>query len=751
MKKNKKHFWVLVIGLAVVAGPLGAVETSFWQTGTFDDFLQGTLTGASLSRDGELRLAPEARALFTPDENVALSLAADSHKSLYVGTGHEGKVFRVDGNNKGSLLFTAHEPDVFALAVGPDGALYVGTSPDGKIYRVTADGKSSVFYNPNTKYVWALAFDKQGRLYAGTGDQGKILRIDPEGKGTTFYDTKQTHIMCLTFDNEGSLLAGSVPNGLIYRFTPEGKAFVLYQAGLPEIHALATDARGRVYAAALGGAGGKGTSDVFVPGTQGPATPSTVTTVTVEASAGDGLTSATSPEATTTNVPSFNHLPSSGSTFTVPKIQQGRGSLIEIQPDSSAETVWTSNNESIFGLAVRGDHVLFSTDSNGRIFDLANGEEGATLTLLTETREALATRLLLEGNNLYIATTNITKLFRLGSSPSRAGTYESAVKDTKFISRWGVLSWRGDTPAGTGVELYTRSGNTDRPDQTWSEWSGPYRNRQGEAIQSPAARYLQWRAVMSSSGNTTPVLDDVTVSFRNQNLPPQIRSLNVSTGSERTNPAGLTSPAGVFSTITVSSAGSTSFGSQSSPPANVKVPITFTWQADDPNNDPLVFSLYVKAADEQEWHLVKDGLHQNSYTLDLDTLPDGKYTARLVASDQDNNPPGLARAAEMLSSPFWVNNSPPLVRLVVQTVDPKGTGLVRFEAVDRISPLRSAEISFDGQPWTDVDSDDGIIDSLRETFTTHTPKLSPGEHLVTLRVYDTAGNAGIGKAVLRVQ
>ena len=40
------------------------------------------------------------------------------------------------------------------------------------------------------------------------------------------------------------------------------------------------------------------------------------------------------------------------------------------------------------------------------------------------------------------------------------------------------------------------------------------------------------------------------------------------------------------------------------------------------------------------------------------------------------------------------------------------------------------------------------MDSPRETFTVKVAKLEPGEHVITLRVYDTAGNAGVGKAVI---
>jgi hypothetical protein len=744
----------LILLLILAAAPLGAVDTAFWQIGTFDEFLQGTLRDVSLSKEGELTLAPEARAVFNPDEALALSLAADRNHNLYVGTGHQGKVFRVDSNQKGSLVFTAPEPDIFALAAAPDGTLYVGSSPEGKIYRLTPEGKSSVLYDPKAKYIWALALDAKGNLYAGTGDQGKVLRIEPTGKAEVIFDSKQTHIMCLTVDRDGNLLAGSVPNGLIFRLTPQGKVFVLHQASLPEIHDLAVDSQGRIYAAALGGAGGKGTPQLFPAPGAAPTVSVPTVTVTVTAGSEDAAKRPKEEQGPTQPTPqasSFNRPAPQAVLFPTPQIPEGRGSLIQILPDNTVETVWSSNNESIFGLAISGNHVLFSTDSNGRIFDLIPSRDSRKLTLLTQTRETLATRLLLEGTNLYIATSNVAKLFRLGATPAQEGTYESPVKDTKFVSNWGTLAWRADAPTDTSLEFYSRSGNSERPDQAWSDWVGPYRQPEGSPILSPHARYLQWKAVLRASGVASPTLNDVTVSYLSRNLPPQVRSLNVSTSAERTSPTGAPSGAGVPPGVT----GAPISPSSGFSPAQLvgssvaKAPTTLSWQADDPNGDQMVYSIYVRATDEQEWHLLKDKLRQTNYTLEPNILPDGKYVARLVASDAESNPPEAARSGELLSVPFWVDNTPPRVRIVQQEV----TGdriQVQFEVQDETSPLRSAETATDRDEWHEVYSDDGIVDSRLETFTVKADKLAPGEHILALRAFDTAGNTGLGKAVVRI-
>jgi hypothetical protein len=764
---DRKFFTAWLLAIAFCAIPLYATHTEFWRTSSFKGFLKGNLEGVSVSMDGELTLAPETRAIFNPDETVALSVVAARNGSLYIGTGHQGKVFELDQDRHGRLLFQAPEPEILALAIGPDHALYVGSSPEGKIYRVTPQGKSSVFYDPKVKYIWALAFDPEGRLYVGTGDRGEILRIDRDGRGGVFFASNQTHIMCLTFDRSGNLLAGSEPNGLIYRISPQGKAFVLYQANLPEIHALATDAQGRIYAAALGNNVPGAVPGYVLPSTSPTLVSSPATTVTVVASAGntaDDPVKTQQPQQPQQpqrapqrrgRAPSVNPNVSAG----VQPYHQyalGRGALIEILPNYTAQTLWTSNNESIFGLATRGSDVLFSTDANGHIFDLKPSPDGPKLTLLTETRESLPTRILPEGSDLFVATSNIAKLIQIGTTMGTEGTYESQVKDAGFISHWGEISWRAEVPAHCGLQFYTRSGNSARPDNTWSNWAGPYTNPPGSAIQSPPARYVQWKAVFHGSDGQSPSLVEVSLAYLNQNLPPEIRNLTITAGNEKTslsgipiissNPVMTVTP---ISTVTTSGNPPTVYDTSGGQVVS-KHPIYVSWQAEDPNRDQITYSLYIKSADEQQWHLLKGNLRDTNFTLEPDSLADGEYQIRLVASDEASNPPDRALKTELVSAPFWVDNTPPAILTISQQVDGR-TAVIRFQALSKVSPLEKAEVSTGEDHWKEILSDDGIVDSQRETFTVRLQGLAPGEHVISLRAYDTAGNIGIGKAVIEVQ
>ena len=121
-----------------------AGEPVVWEITSRAELLKGEARGVSVTDNGMLTLAPNFRQLFNTDQAYVWSTAIDAAGNVYLGTGHDGKLFRVSADGKGSLLYKASELDVTAVAVASDGAVFAATSPDGKVYRVTADGKAEV-------------------------------------------------------------------------------------------------------------------------------------------------------------------------------------------------------------------------------------------------------------------------------------------------------------------------------------------------------------------------------------------------------------------------------------------------------------------------------------------------------------------------------------------------------------------------------------------------------------------------------
>jgi len=740
--------------LFLLVGALGsavwAASTVSWEMSTYRDFLSGRFSGISLTRDGRLLLAPKLETLFTSGQPVIWSLVEAPDGTLYAGTGHRGRVFRIPPSGQATLLWTADQPEVFALALDGKGALYAATSPDGKVYRIQ-NGKAVEYFAPKAKYIWALAFGKDGALYLGTGDQGKIFRVTASGQGEVYYETGQTHVTCLAFDSAARLLAGSEPNGVLYRVSAKDKAFVLYDANLPEIRSIVPAPDGTIYAAALGGSLsrrnlGGAPSTLSVPSSVSVSTTSTTITVTDEAAQGGveikPKADAAKPGAAAPPAPISPIVDLSG---------VEKSALYKIEPDNTVETLWSSKEENVYDLLVSGRQVIFSTDGQGRIYRLNPDRK---VTLLTQTNEGETIRLLASAGGLLAATGDLGKIYRLGEGSGPSGFYETPVHDSGTVARWGRLSWRGDNVDDSRIVFRTRSGNSARPDKTWSEWSDPLADPKGSVVQSPNARYIQWKADFQAKGQA-PMLDTVALAYLPQNTPPVLKSINVITqlwSAQSAKPAAAQTPAAIYS-ITVTDTGeagpSTSAGTPTQTLARPAAEqIQITWQAEDPDGDRLVYSLHFRGEDEREWKLLKANLTENTYTIDADVLADGKYNFRVMASDSPVNPPGAARETELISAPTLIDHTPPIV--TASAPQRSGSRLeVAFEALDAASPLRRCEYSLDAGPWVPMEAADGIIDSPRERFLLRLDNLTPGEHLVVVRALDAANNAGLAKVVVR--
>src|SRR5436305_6423990 len=275
-----------------------------WETDSRVELLGGEAHGVAVTDTGALMLAPQFTQVFNTEQAYVWSSTADAAGNVFLGTGHDGKIFRVGADGKGALLYDAAELDVTALVVGRDGALYAGTSPDGKVYRIAQDGKADVYFDPPDKYIWSLAVMSDGSLAVGTGDKGKLYRVRAAGakpEDSLLVDTNETHIISLAVDARGNLIAGTDPGGLVLRVSPEGKAFALFDWPLREIHALAPAANGSIYALALSDAatGPRATSTPQT--TQSVSTSSgggtvTGTVTTVDESGGQVTTMASQPQ-----------------------------------------------------------------------------------------------------------------------------------------------------------------------------------------------------------------------------------------------------------------------------------------------------------------------------------------------------------------------------------------------------------------------------------------------------------------------
>ncbi len=500
---------------SIAVALLSASTPTFWQVSTRADFLKGEVENLAVDNDGRLSLGPPMALLYDSAAPFLWTVVEGAGGAALVGSGNDGKIFRVDKDGKGTTLYDASELEVHALASAPDGSLYAATSPDGQVYRIDAAGAAKPFFKPDEKYIWSLAVDPSGRLYAGTGEKGVIYRIAADGKGEAFYKTRSANVVALTFDAAGNLLAGTESPGRVFRIDREGKAFVLLESAFREIHSLRVGSDGVIYAVAVAAKGG-GASDERPPDVAAAEPIRAAVSASVSAEmTGFAVIDVASPAAADQKSTAAKGGP-----------RGSRGAVYRIQPDGLWDIVWESADDTPYDVAfAQGGGLLVATGPKGKIFRVTG--EPPRVTLVGRAPAQQVTRFLSRPNGeTLLVTSNPGKLLRLSPGRADRGTYESDVRDTQTVSTWGAISWRGSTPSGSRIEIRTRSGNSQTPDDTWSLWSDPYRSADGQPIQSPKARFLQWQAVLVGK-EASPVLTSVTVAYLQRNLRPRVTGITV--------------------------------------------------------------------------------------------------------------------------------------------------------------------------------------------------------------------------------
>ncbi len=682
--------------------PVQAGQPVVWETAGRTELLRGDSRGVSISDTGVLMLAPKLNEVFNTQQTYVWSSAVDNQGNVYLGTGHDGKIFKVSSAGNGSLLYDAAELDVTALAIARDGAIYAGTSPDGKVYRITADGKADVYFDPGDKYIWSLAVMADGSLAVGTGDSGKLYRVrsaNANPESSLLVSTNQTHVISLAVTPQGDLIAGTDSGGLVLRVSPEGKTFALFDTQLREIHALAAAADGSIYALALSDAAATArtpsTPPVAQPQPTEGGTPTTSVTITAIDESGAPIQG------------------QPGQMRSRSDVSTARSAVFRILPDGATDVVWSSATVTAFAIApaLQPGSVLIGTADKGRIYSVTNDGRD---TLLLQSPEGQISSLLVRNDQVYAASSNQGKLFRFGNELVTEGTFESPVRDAKLTAAWGRIWWRG---AGV-VEVQTRSGNGERPDATWSDWSTAYRNPDGNQISSPRARFIQWRATVRASGSTgaPSSVEDVSVAYLPRNVAPEVLSITALPIG-----VGLQQIAQVMVDPNVESSGldPSVFGPVAQVPPRrfyQRGARSFQWQAEDRNSDTLEYAIYYRALNEQTFRLLKDKLRDNFYTIDGATLADGRYVIKVVASDAPDNPPGQKLSGERLSEPVDIDNTPPVVKATGQPQLKGDSVRVVFSVDDATGKVKKADASLDGAAWVPVFPEDGIADSGHEVY-----------------------------------
>ncbi|HEY2736021.1 MAG TPA: hypothetical protein VGI70_18615, partial [Polyangiales bacterium] len=465
---------------------------------------EGKLEGASVESDGTIVAGAQTRRADLKGVISAKSLLPLPDGSAFIGTGNEGKVFLYkDGVAK--LFAETKQLMVASLARDARGTLYAGTLPKGKIFAIDPKGQVREFCSPpGAQHIWALVYDdKQKTLFAATGPEGKVFAIDPSGKAEVYYDGEDSHVMSLVKAQDGSLYAGTSDRALLLHLRGVNRADVVYDFDGNELTALAI-ANGEIAVVA----------NLF-PKT----TASKLPTPTPGGDANSPLASVLAAAVATAN--------------NSERPQAGKGQLYRVGRDGRVEHMFTADEGHLTSVEWGDDGtIVVGTGRDGHIHRIRMDHSHALLVDVDE-RQVLAMHL--SGPHPLFITGDGAAIYDVLTGPSRKFEWTSKVLDAGNLARFGHATWRSRGASS----LRTRSGNTDKPDATWSGWSpllaagsasaprapgGSSPLTAAGVIASPSARFLQVQVDLAAADS---VVYAIEAFYLPQNQPALISEVSV--------------------------------------------------------------------------------------------------------------------------------------------------------------------------------------------------------------------------------
>ena len=126
---------------------------------------------------------------------------------IVVGSSPNGKIYSVDPRDGAAKeLFDPKEAYIWTIEPLADGSLLVGTGLEGRIYKVELDGTGSVLFDTNDQHVRSIAVLPSGRILVGTaGSVGRVYELTESGTGRALYESRFREIAAIEFEEASGL------------------------------------------------------------------------------------------------------------------------------------------------------------------------------------------------------------------------------------------------------------------------------------------------------------------------------------------------------------------------------------------------------------------------------------------------------------------------------------------------------------------------------------------------------------------
>jgi len=676
----------MLAAAVLLALPALAITSASFKVSTFEQFDKGEPRGTTLSSKGEVIPGREAKRLkLKKGPGMVWSTARGPGGEVYFGTGDPGKLLQVKGN-KVRTVADLNTVLITALTMGPKGKIYAATMPGSRILEIDPrSGKWRQVAKLPVGQVWVLTHDaRTRRLFAATGNPGKIMTINlNDWSFGTYYDAKEKHLLSLEPEPGGDWLTGSADKAILYRVTNLNKAVALHDFEASELRDIARAKDGSIYIAV--NAFKQKTSGLPRVDKEEKGEGGTVITVKGKKKKDAKKAKATAAELR-------------------PGAKEGAGALYRLDKQMRLTLLLALDKGYFTDIALDDKGVLWAGEgTKGKVYSVLPGDRAVSAAFDLEERQVLALAVSGKGPQ-YLGVGDAGAIYRLSDGPAKKPQYWSKVLDARFLAMWGALTYQS-----TGkLTISSRAGNTAKPDTTWEAWNRAKEVGQGTArLTSKPARYLQIGFTWPGGAKQSAQLRSFEAFFRPQNQPAKVKEIQVAREDA---------------------------GDKEKPRSpRLKV----TWEVENPDGDPLSYRVYLRTELGVNWRRISGtkALSKAEFIWDTETVADGYYRLKVVASDEGGNGPTSTLLGHRVSE-----------RLLVDNRKPRFSGLsVRFPYVtglakDDLSPIRKVEYRLNNGPWRLLDPRDAIYDSPAEMFQVRLPSNLRGRHVVDLRTEDEAGN-----------
>ncbi|MCA9804112.1 MAG: hypothetical protein KC777_19220, partial [Cyanobacteria bacterium HKST-UBA02] len=391
--------------------------------------------------------------------------------------GTADRVMRWTGTGSPKLQAKLDAAMIPCMTSDDAGNIYAAAVPSGKVFQV-APGFVREVFKPKESVISALCTDGSGNILVGTAGTGRIYKISPTGGLIATFDTGQAHVTSLWYCRRDSkIYVGTGESGSVFSLEPSGKLSCEYQTDAHIVTGAVRDRKGDLYV-----------------------------------------------------------------------VTAGDGELIRIKNTGHVEKLATSEafftlyydemSDSVFAGDAEGDITQIQIEPmNGRAFFVP----------VKHTDQEAVTALTGDGKGgLFAVTSNMPGLLAIKFRPDRTASFVSPVKDAGRRSKWSRLRLFGafnesESKVESLLNVESRSGDSAKPDATWSAFVPASHGTDGFEIKSPPARFFQYRLSWSPGRFTEDektvfpagrgnVVGRVIVTYLPSNLPPGLSHLSLNAG-----------------------------------------------------------------------------------------------------------------------------------------------------------------------------------------------------------------------------